>query len=200
MTDPVQPQAAASAIDTVAATPDPVVNPRTGEPRRPWAVWVAAILLFTGVAVVVAGVLWTWWLSVETWLEASWLHAWASDAAGELTLGQLAWLRAGLAIGEFVVAVLVGAAALIAGYYGWRGYRWTRWAGVLAVVVSCAALLLHPVAWAGVPLVLLGAIALWLPPAGRFFAQWHGVRHPAPAYPELAEHVVYGPLPRYREA
>ena len=130
MTDAVEPDAAASGIAILTPVVDETVDQRTGAPRRPWSVRVAA--------------------------------------------------------------------ALIAGYYGWHGYRWTRWAGLIAVPVAAAALLLHPVAWAGVPLVALGAAALWLPPTRRFFRRWHAVRHPEPHYPALGDEVAYGPLPRYR--
>lgn len=199
MTDPVPPAVTGHEIATVAAASDGSLNPRTGEPRRPWSAWVATVLLYLGVAAVVAGLLWTWWLSVDRWDEASWLHPWISDAAGERSRGEIAWIRAGLAVGEFAVTLLIGAASLIAGYYGWRGYRWTRWAGCVAAVLGFAALLLNPVAWAGIPPVVLGAVALWLPPTGRFFRRWDAVRHPEPTYPEIADRVAYGPLPRYQE-
>lgn len=198
MTDAVEPDAAASGIAILTPVVDETVDQRTGAPRRPWSVRVAAALLYVGVGVVIAGLLWTWWLSVTAWLDASGTHRWVAERAGEQTRSTMAWIRAGVAVGEFVVAVLVGAAALIAGYYGWHGYRWTRWAGLIAVPVAAAALLLHPVAWAGVPLVALGAAALWLPPTRRFFRRWHAVRHPEPHYPALGDEVAYGPLPRYR--
>lgn len=195
---PAVPDAPASGIATVAAAPDPTIDPRTGEPRRPWSVRAAAVLLYLGVATLVAGLLWTWWLSVTAWTDAAPLHRWVADAVGELTRGQVAWLRAGLAAGEFALTVLVGAAALVAGYYGWRGHRWTRWAGLLAAGLAAASLLLHPVAWACVPLVALGAVGLWLPPTRRYFERWHALRHPEPHYPTIAGSVAYGPLPRYR--
>ena len=51
---------------------------------------------------------------------------------------------------------------------------------------------------AALPLVVLGAGALWLPGARSFQARWHGVRHREPSYPAIADEVAYGPLPRYR--
>lgn len=194
------PDAPASGIATLAAASDPTIDHLTGEPRRPWTAWAAVVLLDLGVAVVVAGLLWTWWLSVREWPDAAWTHARAADQFARLSRGQVAWARAGLAVGEFAAAVVVGAAAVVAGYYGWRGHAWTRWAGIVATVLSGAALLLHPVAWGGIPFVVLGAGALWLPPTRRFFARWQAVRHPEPHYPDLVDAVPYGPLPRYRSS
>lgn len=203
MTQPAAPPEApapapAPSIGTLAQASDPTVDPRTGEPRRPWSAWVAVILLDAGVATIVAGLLWSWWLSVGQWPDAAPLHRLVGERLGELTRGQLAWVRAGLAVAELAIVVLVGAAALIAGYYGWRGHRWARWFGVAGALLSLSALLLHQVAWFGIPLVLLGAVALWLPPTARFFARWQAVRHPEPRLPQLTDSVDYGPLPRYR--
>ena len=179
---------------------EPDLDPRTGEPRRPWPVWAAAALLYAGVAVATAGLLWTWWLSVTAWPDASPLHGWLTGRMTDLTYGQLAWTRAGVAVGEFAVVVLASAAALVAGYHGWRGQRWSRWAGVIAAVLAAGVLVLDQVAWAALPLVVLGAAALWLPASRRFQGRWHGVRNPEPRYPAWADAVAYGPLPRYRDA
>lgn len=197
MTEPALPPAEAPVIATVEAASDPV-SPRTGEPRRPWSVALAAVAVYLGAAVVVAGVLTTWWFSVDAWVEAAPLHPLIGDLFGELTRGQLAWLRAGLAVAELAIAALVGAAALITGVYAWRGHRWSRWAGLIAAALSAATLVLHEVAWAAIPLIVIGAAALWLPATNRFFAHWHAVRHAEISYPELADAVAYGPLPRYR--
>ena len=75
---------------------------------------------------------------------------------------------AGIVAVDFVLMLLVCAGTLIAGYYGWRGYAWARWAGVVALGVSLLALLLHPVAWAVPALAALGAGALWLPVSRRW--------------------------------
>lgn len=183
-------------IGTVAASVDTTINPRTGEPRRPVLVWVATALFYLGTAVIAAGLLWTWWLSVAQWIEASWLHA--RVGAIEVAWDQVAPVRAGVAFAEFALMVLMASAALIAGYYAWRGYRWTRWAGLLAAAVCFAALLLNPVAWFGIPAVVVGAVLLWLPASRTFFSRWHLRRHPAVAAPVVVDEVYYGPLPRYR--
>lgn len=185
-------------IGSVAATRDTTIDARTGEPARPVWVWLASALFYVGAATVTAGTLWTWWLSVDAWHDASPLHG--SLQQVQVTAEQGALYTSLIAGGEFVVTLLVTSTALIAGYHAWRGYGWTRWAGVVAAVVSFAALTLHPIAWAGTALIALGAAALWLPPVRRFFARWQARRHQAPVARREAAGVHYGPLERYRDA
>ena len=191
-----------SEIATVTAAPDAGLNPRTGEPRRPWSVWASAVLLYLAAADAVAGLLVGFWLSLETFADAAPLHGLALDALEALGAkpdqAGVAAASAGIVAVDFVLMLLVCAGALIAGYYGWRGYAWARWAGVVALGVSLLALLLHPVAWAVPALAALGAGALWLPVSRRFAAAWQAVRHPAPVYPAIRDDVFYGPLDRYR--
>lgn len=188
--------AQAPSIGSVAATRDPTINERTGEPARPVWVWLSAALCWLGAACVVAGTLWTWWVSVDAWHDASPLHG--SLQQVQVTAEQGALYTALIAGGEFVVTLVVTSAALLTGYHAWRGYGWTRWAGVVAAVVSFAALTLHPIAWAGIALIVLGAGGLWLPPVRDFFARWQARRHPAPVAQRQPTDVHYGPLPRYR--
>ena len=49
-----------------------------------------------------------------------------------------------------------------------------------------------------IALIALGAAPLWLPASTRYFARWQLIRNPKIAYSEPIDHVVYGPLPRYR--
>lgn len=185
--DQVEPRA----IGTVARTVDPTIDERTGEPRRPVAVTLSAGAFFLGVAWMVAGLLWAFWRSVREFPEAAWLNGVVPTEPGSL-------LRILMVTALFAATMLVGASAIIAGHYAWRGYGWTRWAGVVAAVVSVLALLLNWVAWVAIPLAVVGSVLLWTPPARRWFAQWHLSRHPAPIVVEPARDVFYGPLPRFR--
>lgn len=186
MTDPHAPT-----IGTVRASVDPSVDRRTGEPRRPGVVVAASGLFFVGIGFVVAGLLWAFWRSVREFGEAAWLNGVVETEPGSL-------LRVLMVTALFVAVLLVGASSIIAGHYAWRGFGWTRWAGLVAAGVSLLALLVNWVAWLGIPLVWLGAGLLWTPPARRWFAQWHLRRHPVLAIVEPARDVFYGPLPRFR--
>ncbi len=185
--DPTAPRA----IGTAPRTVDPTVDARTGEPRRPALVWVATGAFFTGIACMVAGLLWAFWRSVREFPEAAWLNGVVTTEPGAL-------LRILMVTGLFVATLLVGASAIIAGHYAWRGYRWTRWAGLVAAGVSLLALLVNWVAWIAIPLIVVGAALLWTPPVRVWFDRWHLRRHPAVAVVEPARDVFYGPLPRFR--
>lgn len=189
MSETVGPQA--PTIGTVAASRDLSVDPRTGEPRRPLWVWASAGLFLAGAGMVTIGLLVAFWQSVRTFADAAWLNRVVATEPGDL-------LRVGMVAGLFAIAMAVDAAALIAGYYAWHGYRWTRWAGLLAAALAPLALMVNPIAaWAIAPIVA-GAALLWLPPVQRYFDRWHLRRHPAPSPPAVVDDVFYGPLPRYR--
>lgn len=179
------------AIGTVAAARDTALDPRTGEPRRPALVWVSAGLFDAGVVTVTVGLLWSFWHSVRTFEAAAWLNRVVETEPGDL-------LRVAMVTGLFAIAMVVGAASLIAGYYAWLGYRWTRWAGLVAAALSPLALMMNPIAAWGIAPIAVAAALLWLPPVRTFFDRWHLRRHPAPATPMVATDVAYGPLPRYR--
>lgn len=181
----------APAIGTVVVTRDVTIDPRTGEPRRPWSLWAATALLYAGVAVVLGGLLWAFWQSIDTFEQAAWLHRVTPTEPGSL-------LRVAMVTGEFAIALVIAAAAIVAAYYGWWGHRWTRWAGLVAVALSCAALVINPLAAWGIAPIVLGAACLWLPPSRAYFARWHVRRHPAPAVATIVDDVFYGPLPRYQ--
>lgn len=187
MSDPSAQPRIGTAVRTIATD----VDARTGEPRRPGVVWAASGLFLTGLTLVVAGVLWAFWRSVREFPDAAWLTGVAPTEPGSLA-------RVLMVSGLFAVTLLIGAGAIIAAHYGWRGFGWSRWAGVVAAVLSLLALLVNWVAWLGIPLIFAGAALLWTPPARVFSARWHLRRHPTP--PVLAEprDVHYGPLPRYR--
>lgn len=188
MTQPEQPT-----IGTVVAQRDATINPRTGEPARPWSVWASAALFSVGTALVFVGLGVAFWVGIDMALfnSTTWLHSAFPTGPGSL-------VRVALVTAEFVLALLIGAAALIAGYYGWWGYRWSRWAGLVAVAVALGALVLNPWAYGGIAAIAVGAGLLWLPASQAFLARWHVRRNPAPPEPTIVDDVYYGPLPRYR--
>lgn len=167
------------------------INPRTGEPTRPWAVWASAIAFFLATGVIGVAIAWVYWDAVSRFAEASWLMGQWPTEPGSV------W-RVLLAIAVTLVAITVGGVASVVGYHGWVGYRWTRLGGLVAVALACLSLLLNQVAWAAIPLCVLGAGLLWLPAAGRFFAACHARRHPAPTFAAPIGSVTYGPAPRFR--
>ena len=189
MTEPTAP-----AIGTAVATVDAGVDARTGVPKRPWSVWGALVANYLAVATVIAGLLWAFWHSVdrEKFASAAWLNGVAETEPGSLP-------RVLMVTGLFAIAVLVSAGAIIAGYYGWAGYRWPKWAGVIASGLSLLTLMINPVAAAGIAGVVVGAALLWLPGSRAFADRWHLRRHPTAPEPVLVDEVFYGPLPRYRE-
>ncbi len=167
------------------------LDPRTGEPRRPGVIWAATALFYAGIGAVTAGLLLAFWQSIDTFETAAWLNGvWPTEPGS-------GW-RVPIVTALFLVTVLIGYASIVAGYYAWLGYAWTRWAGLVAVAVSLLALLMNPLAIAGIPLVAAGAALLWTPASRRFFGQWTALRHPEPTYPTVVDEVYYGPLPRYR--
>lgn len=181
------------------------MNDRTGQPVRPWTIWVSAALMFGGAITVTVALLVAMWAMASPWVEvgdnewtkvdkfneATWLTAqFPSEPAST-------W-RVFFAIVCCVIAVLVAGVASVIGYYAFAGYRWTRIGALVAVAVSLLSLLLSPMAAISIAFVALAAGPLWLPATKRFFARWHLTRHPQIAYAEPLEQVFYGPLPRYR--
>lgn len=188
---PGESSVAAPSIGTVTAATDPFVDPRTGEPRRPLAVHAASALFFVAAGLALAGLLHTFWLSIDGFVDAAWLHGVTPTEPGDL-------LRVGMVSGEFAIALLVGSVTTITGYYAWWGYRWTRWSGLIAVALACGSLVINPLAAWSIAAVAIGSGLLWLPVSRAFAERWHTRRHPAPPTPVIVDEVFYGPLPRYR--
>lgn len=190
-------------VAVIPAIPPPTqphpIDPRTGEPRPPWAVRCAATALFLSAAVTGVAVLLVYWVAAGPELGVE------LDRFGEASVLMGLWhtqpgsvWRVLLAIAVTVVAIVVAGVTSVVGYYSYAGYRWTRLGGLVAFGVSCLALLLNQLAWAALPLAALGAGLLWLPSTDRYFAAWHARRHPEPVYAPPVAAVHYGPLPRYR--
>ncbi len=177
-------------------TPDQVgpavpVDPKTGHPKRPASVWIGSIACLLAVAVTAASLLWTYWNEIGNFTHASWLMGRFGEQPDILA-------QVLLSIGITLIALVIGVASAITGYYAWAGYDWTRIAGIISGVLSFAVLLFNPVGWAAIPLAVVGAGLLWLPSSRAFFAAWNAHRHPGIEFAPPVEQVVYGPLPRYR--
>ena len=177
-------------IVVVTPTASPL-DPRTGEPRRPWAVRVASGALDLGGTLAIAGLLQAMWLSVDTFADAAWLHRVVATEPGDL-------VRVALVTATTVVALVVTAAAVVTAYYAWWGYGWTRRAGLVAVALAPLTLMMNPLAAAGIAPIALGAALLWLPVAREFSERWRALRHPVVPESTVPGDVFYGPLPRYR--
>ncbi|PFG15625.1 hypothetical protein ATK74_0145 [Propionicimonas paludicola] len=167
------------------------LDPTTGEPVRPISVAVGATLSWLSVAASAASLLWTYWVAVDHFAQASWLTAQFPTEPGAL-------LRVGLMAGLTVAVLLAMIANTIVGFYAWTGYRWTRIAGLIGAGLSVLLLLGGRLGWAAIPLAVAGAGLLWLPSARRYFDAWWRLRHPSVAYAPPTQNVQYGPLARYR--
>lgn len=179
-------------ISVVVAARDTSVHPVTGEPRRPWSIWAAVAASYAGVATVVVGVLVAFFHSkdVTQFAGAAWINGIVTTEPGSL-------IRVAMVTGLFAVMLLISAGAVIAGYYAWCGYSWTRRASLVAVGVSLLSLLGN--LWMALCIAPLAVAAgmIWLPKSRAFFAAWHARRHPAQRTPVGEHEVFYGPLPRY---
>lgn len=178
-------------IAVVDAEPSPA-HRTSGEPRRPWSIWAAVAAAYTGVATIVFGVLVAFFYSkdVAQFAGAAWLNGVVVTEPGSL-------IRVAMVAGLFAVTLSVSAASIIAGYYAWLGYRWTRWASLVAIGVSLLSLLGNLWMVLCIAPIVVSAGMIWLPASKTFFGTWHDRRHPVPAPPQEEHEVFYGPLPRY---
>jgi len=167
------------------------VNPATGEPKRPVVLWIAAACFALAVACLGVALVVIYFTSIYFFDKASWFQKLFVTQPGSLE-------RVLLIVAVTGLALVPSIACVIAGFYAWAGYRWARWAAVIAFVLTGTAVLLHYPALPAIALGLAGAVLVWLPASGRFFAAWTLRRHPTARYADPVTEVVYGPLPRYR--
>ncbi|MDR3069631.1 MAG: hypothetical protein LBU38_01305 [Propionibacteriaceae bacterium] len=172
-------------------------NPRTGEPRRPWTIMLGLTAFFTAIANEAAAIFWCYWVAVTDYPNAAWLFE-LIPSLDEETVSINNLVRVLLVVAVTLGVVLISAAAGIAGFYAYQGYRWARVVAIIAFVLSGLSVLLNAVAWPAIGLCFVGAFALWLPPSGKFFKTWLLRRYPQPAFEPTIERVYYGPLPRYQ--
>lgn len=170
------------------------LSPRTGEPRRPAAVVVAAVLSYLAVAALAFVYGWHWYRAAypATYPISAHLTDWLDPKPG-------AWVSLTL---EFVYAGLVGitaGAAGVVGFQAWNGHRWTRWGGAIALgLAGVVTALVNLHGLIACTLVALGWALLWFPPVTRYFLQWRRVREERLDGYRRPKQVFYGRLPRFR--
>ncbi|MHA6525998.1 hypothetical protein [Tessaracoccus sp. G1721] len=169
-------------------------SPRTGEPRRPAVVLVAAVLLYLGAGALAVAYGVHWWLAAhpESYPTSARLIQWTAPEPGK-------WLSLTLE-GVFAASLVVAAGACgVVGFQGWNGWRWVRWGGLVALGLAGGfATVLNDWAFIGVGLAVPAVVLLFLPPATRYFAQWEQVRAERPVLYRRPESIHYGRLPRFR--
>ena len=100
---------------------------------------------------------------------------------------------------DSAAAVIAAGVPAIAGFQSWNGWRWGRWAGLLAVALTGGfAALTHDWGFVAVGLAVVGSALLWLPPVSRYLADWDRVRAERPVPYRRPESIFYGRLPRFR--
>lgn len=169
------------------------ISEATGQPRRDKVMLVGMALLYASAVVATVAYLRVWWQSITMtdYFGAARLLGWTGDRPGS-------WQSVVWAVVLALVALTMAAAPTVAGFQAWNGYRWSRWVGVVAALLSGLGVLLNTVALAAIPPAVLGAAVLWLRPVGRYFGHWEAFRAPRPKNPRDTSHVVYGPVSRYR--
>ncbi|HMR12441.1 MAG TPA: hypothetical protein PKE42_01785 [Arachnia sp.] len=169
-------------------------SPRTGEPRRPAVLGVAAVVLYLAAAAVAVAYGIHWWEAAhpETYPASARLVDWVDPDPGK-------WLSLTLEGVLSAAAVIAAGAPAVAGFQAWNGWRWGRWAGLLAVALTGGfAALTNGWGFVAVGLAVVGSALLWLPPVGRYLADWDRVRAGRPIPYRRPESILYGRLPRFR--
>ena len=169
-------------------------SPRTGEPRRPAALGVAAVVLYLAAVGVAAAYGLHWWEAAhpETYPASARLVDWVDPDPGK-------WLSLTLEGILAAAAVIAAGVPAVAGFQSWNGRRWGRWAGLLAVALTGGfAALTHDWGFVAVGLAVVGSALLWLPPVSRYLADWDRVRAERPVPYRRPESIFYGRLPRFR--
>lgn len=175
-------------------TPQVPISEATGQPRRSKVMVAAMSLLYAAAAVSLVALCKVWWdaIHMATFMNSAQLIEWWQPRPG-------GWLSIVAAVLLFVIGGIMAAAPAIAGFNAWNGHRWSRWAALFAVVVSCLAFTMNDWALPAIPLSVVGAAMLWLAPVGRYFGHWEEFRRGFELVPRRTpERVVYGPLPRFR--
>jgi uncharacterized membrane protein len=168
------------------------LSAKTGNPERPWSIWLALLASYAAVAVLGVALGLCYWTAVDDFAHASWLMGLFPTEVGSAE-------RVLLAVAVTFAALIPAIACVISGFYGWSGYRWARWAALVTLVLSFAGWLINVWTLAACALTLLALLAFLLPPSARFFRAWHALRHPESPYADAPAGVYYGPLPKYRE-
>lgn len=170
------------------------LSPRTGEPHRPAVLLVAAVVCQVAAAATVVAYAQHWWLAVHpgTYPTSARLIEWVSPDPGK-------WLSLTLEAGLVAALVLAGGAIGVAGFQAWNGWRWSRWAGLVAALLSCGFLAVTS-NWAipALSLSIVGAGLLFVPPVTRYFKAQELHRSIEPEHYRRPASIHYGRLPRFR--
>ncbi|MGJ6980326.1 hypothetical protein ACSDQ9_07315 [Aestuariimicrobium soli] len=168
------------------------VSEATGQPRRAPMMLVAIGFLYASSVASAAALVKVWWdmIHLHSFPTSIRMVEWAKPDSWSLTAVLLAVAAAGAG------AVMVAAPA-IAAFNAWNGHKWSRIAALVAVALSCLAILLNDWAYVAIPLAAVGAGWLWLPAVTRYFALWQAFRATPDVYPRDLRNVHYGPEPRY---
>ncbi|MFT3888003.1 MAG: hypothetical protein QM713_07565 [Arachnia sp.] len=169
-------------------------SPRTGEPRRPVVVGIAAALTYLAAAAVAVAYGAHWWDAAhpETYPSSARLISWVKPDPGK-------WLSLTLEGVLAAAAVLAAGAPAVSAFQAWNGWRWSRWAGLIGIALTGGFLAITST-WAlpALALAVVGAALLWLPPVARYLADWDRVRAERPVPYRRPDSIFYGRLPRFR--
>lgn len=167
------------------------IDERTGQPKRPLLIWIAAGLPFVGTGLVAVAIGLVLWHSIPDFANASWLN-------GTMATDPGSWVRVAFSVINSALAALVGGTAAFLGYNIFTGRDWTRIGGIVVTAISFAALMLTPLAAIAIAPIAIGSALTWLPGCRKFFNAWTACRRGTRRLVPVPERVFYGPLPRYR--
>lgn len=168
------------------------LSPRTGEPRRPITVWLAAISAYLAVAALAAAYGWHWYRAVypETYAGSARIIRWLDPEPGK-------WQSLAIEGGLAAALVLAAGAIGVAGFQAWNGWGWARWAGLIAVALAGGfTAVVSDLGYIGLGLSAVAAALIWFP--SRYYRQWRQVRNERPEPYRRPGQIFYGRLPRFR--
>lgn len=177
------------------------LDPATDEPRRSPLVRVAFAVLLLAAAAAAVGLALAWWRAIHmaTFPTAIRLIVWTQPEPGYP-------LSLIVATAMVVIGVVLVAAPTLAGYLAWVGRPAARWWVLGALALTPATLVITPqswdvawanVGWLAVPIIIVGAVLLWLPATRARLDDWQAFRQPAT--PVAADGPVrYGRLEQFR--
>ncbi|HJE52525.1 MAG TPA: hypothetical protein K8V15_11230 [Tessaracoccus flavescens] len=167
-------------------------SPRTGEPRRPAVVLVAAVASYLAVAALAFTYGWHWYRAVypATYPGSSRLVRWIEPDPGK-------WLSLTLE-GALAVALIVAAGAVgVAGFQAWNGWPWSRWMALAGVVLTAGfTAITNDYGYIGLGLAVVVAVLTFLP--RTYYQQWRDIRAERTEPYRRPDGIFYGRLPRYR--
>ena len=169
-------------------------SPRTGEPKRPLVLAIAAVTLYLAAAALAVAYGLRWWEAAhpETYPTSARLLEWVEPEPGR-------WLSLTLEGVLAAALVLAAGAAAVVGFQAWNGWRWSRWASLVALVlVGAFTAITTNWAFIGAGLAVVGVALLFLPPVTRYFREWDEVRAAQPTPYRRPSQIFYGRLPRFR--